>query len=307
MKIRRDLSFAMFLSVMFQAGADEIHRGESWVVERLGPTINTEFNERFSMISSDGLALYFASDRPDSIGPVNARGRKEWDMYVAWRSSVTEPFGTAVNLGPEINSPYGDHSAAFSNDGHWMYFASSRPGGCGGYDLYISHRVDVEDPLGWGPPQHLGCTANTEFDEACPFFITDEQNDGAEVYFVRNSGRGQRDFQIFVSRVGEGVEVLQSASPVPELNSLDGDYHFEPRHGLIWSRRAGGYGAADIWRTGMSHETNRWTEPENIGPAINSVHNETLPSSTAGGVIYFPSDRPDGYGGYDIYMAIPSR
>lgn len=306
MKNLRSLTIVILSSAALQISAEESHHDDAWTVDRLGPSVNTEYNERFSMISSDGLVIYFASDRPDAFGAVNERGRKPWDMYVAWRASVAEPFGKAFNLGPDINSPYGDHSAAFSEDGQWMYFASSRPGGCGGYDLYVSYRENVNDHLAWESPQHLGCTVNTQFDEACPFFITDEQTGKSQVYLVRNSGQGQRDFRIFTSQVGRDTKELGSASPVKELNSSVGDYHFEPKHGLIWSSREGGYGASDIWRTGITHGAKHWTRPENMGATINTEHNETLPSSTSDGQLFFPSNRPGGYGGFDIYVAIPS-
>jgi hypothetical protein len=295
------------LLVVFQSSAAESRASAAWTVKLLGPTVNTAHNERFSMISPDGLAIYFASDRPDSEGDFDDRGRKPLDMYVAWRDKVGDSFGNAVNLGPKINSPYGDHSATFSEDGHWMYFASSRPGGCGGYDLYVSHRDDINDHLGWQEPQHLGCTVNTASDEACPFFMTDEQTGISRLYLVRNSAQGENDFAIFMSPVGISATELRMASPVVELNSAIGDYHFEARHGLIWSKRAGGYGGADIWGTSFSPQTNQWTEPENMGASINTEHHETLPSSTADGMVFFPSNRPGGYGGYDIYFATPAN
>ena len=73
--------------------------------------------------------------------------------------------------------------------GTWtrVRFTGTRPGGCGGYDLYISYREDTGDHLGWQPAEHLGCTVNTRFDEACPFFITDEQTGDPLVYLVRET------------------------------------------------------------------------------------------------------------------------
>jgi hypothetical protein len=281
-------------------------RAQEFSVENLGPTINTAYGERFSMISPDGLVLYFASDRPDGQGQLSEQGRKPWDMYVAWRASVGEPFGEAVNLGPTVNSSYGDHSSAFSEDGHWMYFASARPGGCGGYDLYISYREDTGDHLGWQPAEHLGCTVNTRFDEACPFFITDEQTGDPLVYLVRETVPADGpNYDIYISEVGDDMRELRSASLVSELSSPAHDGHFEPRHGFIWSARDGGYGGSDVWVTD-SLQRNQWSEARNMGPAINTEYAETLPSGTTDGQLFFPSNRPGGYGDFDVYVATPS-
>lgn len=300
------LSVAVLSCVSLCVDAQRSQENSDWLVENLGPTINTEYAERFSMISADGLVLYFASDRPDGQGELNDQGRKAWDIYVAWRVSVDEPFAEPVNLGPTVNSPYGDHSAAFSEDGHWMYFASERPGACGGYDLYISYREDTNDHLGWGPAEHLGCTVNTRFDEACPFFITDEHTGNPLVYLARETVLMQGpNFDIYISEVGSDMRELGSASLVSELSSPSHDGHFEPRHGFIWSARDGGYGGSDVWLT-ESPQRNQWSQAKNMGPAINTEYAETLPSGTTDGMLYFPSNRPGGYGDFDIYVGTPS-
>jgi len=300
------LSVTVLACVSFRADSQGPQENSDWLVENLGPTINSEYAERFSMISADGLVLYFASDRPDGQGELNDQGRKAWDMYVAWRASVDEPFAEPVNLGPTVNSPYGDHSAAFSEDGHWMYFASERPGGCGGYDLYISYREDTNNHLGWEPAEHLGCTVNTRFDEACPFFITDEHTGKPLVYLARETVLTQGpNFDIYVSEVGSDMRELGSASLVSELSSPSHDGHLEPRHGFIWSARDGGYGGSDVWLT-ESPQRNQWSQPKNMGPAINTEYAETLPSGTTDGKLFFPSNRPGGYGDFDIYVGTPA-
>ncbi len=306
MKYIYSLYMGILVASVSQVNAQQPHQNSDWSVENLGPTINTEYAERFSMVSSDGLALYFASDRSDALGERNKQGRRPWDIYAAWRTSVDEPFGEPVNLGPVVNSPYGDHSAAFSEDGHWMYFASTRPGGCGSYDLYVSYREDTNDHLRWQRPEHLGCTVNTEFGEACPFFITDERSGKELVYLVRNTVKEGLSFDIYVSEVGRNARELKNPLPVSELNTAAHDGHFEPRHGFIWSTRDGGYGGSDVWVTSALSQAGRWAPPKNMGPSINTEYEETLPSGTTGGRLFFPSNRPGGHGDFDIYVAAPA-
>jgi len=306
MKCRLSLLTIVLVGVVQPVSAQETDGYAGWSVENLGPTVNSESSDRFSMISPDGRVLYFSSDRPTNLGDLNEQGRKPWDMYVSWRDNLDEPFGEAVNLGPTVNSPYDDHSASFSSDGLAMYFASNRPGGCGGYDLYVSHRSDANDHFGWGEPRHLGCTVNTQFDEACPILTTDERADFALLYLMRNAVPGEINYDIYVTQLDLDTLESQEALPVVELNSPVHDGHFDPRHGLIWSARDGGHGGSDLWVTGWIDESGGWSTPENLGPSINTENNEELPSATSDGLLFFPSNRPGGFGAEDVYVARPT-
>lgn len=45
-----------------------------------------------------------------------------------------------VNLGPVINSSSADQNPSLSKDGLALFFASNRPGGFDGLDIYVAHR-----------------------------------------------------------------------------------------------------------------------------------------------------------------------
>ena len=64
-----------------------------------------------------------------------------------------------VNLGPDINSPDNEMGAALSKNRLSLYFASTRPGGYGLADLYVSQRTSEEAP--WGVPVNLGPVVNS--------------------------------------------------------------------------------------------------------------------------------------------------
>jgi Tol biopolymer transport system component len=94
----------------------------------LGSTVNSSSSDLHPNISSDGLSLYFASNRTGGSGPD--------DIYVTTRASVPEPWGTPVNLGPQINTPAEDFCPSLSPDRSTLYFASSGHGGYGYYDMW---------------------------------------------------------------------------------------------------------------------------------------------------------------------------
>lgn len=92
----------------------------------LGPELNTEGNEVFPFIASDGR-LYFSSNSHVGLGGL--------DIYYALPKGKGE-WNTPINLGAPINSNRDDFGIAFSTDGKWGVFSSDRVGGKGGDDLY---------------------------------------------------------------------------------------------------------------------------------------------------------------------------
>lgn len=57
----------------------------------------------------------------------------------------------------------------------------------------------------------------------------------------------------------------------------------------------------DIWKV-KRLANDRWGEPENLGPTVNSDKNEFYPSVTKSGNLYFTAELPDGKGSEDIVI-----
>ena len=72
-------------------------------------------------------------------------------------------FGIPTNLGPTINSSYGEAVSSISADGLMLYFASDRSDGYGGADIWVTKRQTIVDD--WGAPENLGPLVNTSQDE----------------------------------------------------------------------------------------------------------------------------------------------
>ena len=91
-------------------------------------------------------------------------GSRNNDLYVTKRN----PNGTwsrPENLGRRVNGRYSDSSPFIASDNSTLYFASDRPGGKGGFDIYVTKRLD-ESWLKWSVPQNIGPPVNTEGFEA---------------------------------------------------------------------------------------------------------------------------------------------
>lgn len=161
--------------------------GETWEKgEPLPGEVNTPGNEAAQTISSDGQWLVFtAMGRQQSFG--------NFDIYFSFLTP--QGWGEPINPGPNVNSEQWDSQPCLSPDKETLYFASRRPGGLGGIDIYVSRL----QPSGrWGQAENLGPGINTSGDDQCPFIHADNQT----LYFTSNGLPGYGGNDPFLARKG---------------------------------------------------------------------------------------------------------
>ena len=112
----------------------------------LGATVNSSAWDSQGSLSSDGRTLYFASDCPGGKGGTDLY-RSRW---LGDRWSEPEPL-------VELNTEYDEITPSIAPDDKTLYFASNRPGGNGGYDIYVARLQGNR----FGQPQNLGQPINT--------------------------------------------------------------------------------------------------------------------------------------------------
>ena len=134
---------------------------DEWgIPTNLGPKVNSSASEAYPDISSDGLSLFFQDGHP--LWPELPRrpdGYGLGDLWVTERETLTEDWGIPDNLGPIVNSPYWDGTPCISSDGLILYFSSDRPGGSGGYDIWMTTRKTNDDD--WDAPVNLKPNINS--------------------------------------------------------------------------------------------------------------------------------------------------
>ena len=135
--------------------------------------------------------------------------------------------------------------AAFAPDGKSLYFASDRPGGHGGYDLYVSRRTTE----GWGEPVNLGPRVNTPGHEITPSAV-----EGA-IYFASDYHPGYGGMDVYradfvgddaAAIVNLGVGVNGPLDDVGFVTDPGGEYAY------FASNRPGGRGGLDLYRARRS-------------------------------------------------------
>jgi hypothetical protein len=168
-------------------------------------------------------------------------------------SSRFSDWSAPVNLGPPINTPFGDVGPAISKDGVSLYLFSNRPGGFGGFDLWVSERGSSDAP--WAPPVNLGPLINTPASEQDPAL----SRDGHWLFFVSDRPRGGFGAtDIWASWRPHTHDNFGWQTPVnlgPGVNSPFADvgpaYFADDETGtpklFFASGRPGGVGASDIY------------------------------------------------------------
>ena len=284
--------------------AEDLPRFTEWSTPvNLGDIVNSSSTEAGAFITKDGLSLYFSSYRPGGYGSL--------DLWVSQRASVDDAWGMPQNLGPDINGTGSETTPAISVDGHRLYFASERPGGFGGLDLYVSRRHDNRDDLGWQLPVNLGDAVNTSLVERGPTLFDDDATGMITLYFSSNRPGGAGNEDIYTSTL-QPDETLAPAVNVPELNSPFNDsvpaVRRDGRELFLCSPRTGQVGGTDLWVATRPSTLEPWSAPADLGATINSTDLDFRPAiSFDGEVLYFHSARPGGFGGYDLYVTTRTK
>jgi outer membrane protein OmpA-like peptidoglycan-associated protein len=122
-------------------------------------------------LASDGITLYFASNRKGGLGGT--------DIYKTVKNVQTGAWSIPENLGRIINTPYDERSPFMHSDFETMYFSSDGHPGIGGLDIFYSR---IGEDGKWSEPKNIGIPINTLGDDI-GFFVS---TDGQLGYFASN-------------------------------------------------------------------------------------------------------------------------
>lgn len=212
---------------------------DSWVNARPLPgSINTTNNEGYTSVSADGRYIFFTVCNQDGFGSC--------DIFYSFLKE--NAWSRRMNLGETINTPAWDAQPAISADGKTLIFSSSRSGGYGGKDLWVSYWKKNN----WTQPENLGKTINTGADEEAPYL----HYDGKTLYFSSSGHTGYGQHDIFRSQM-LGVGNWTNPENMGRGINTDADeagfyVDFKGERAYIASSRTGGYGGLDIYSLKLS-------------------------------------------------------
>ncbi len=259
---------------------------------KLSEIVNTSAEDYEPRLSWDGMTLFF----------VRGKAGANADIYFSRRT----PSGwTEAEPLDQINSVYEDLGPEPSADGESLYFYTDRPGGHGGYDVWVSRRTEQ----GWQPATNLGPLVNSEYNDYGPALTPD----GETLFFASNRPQPtdtrqptpdawpatvredlfQRTYDLFASPITD--RGAGQAQPLVALNTPfnEGVPCVSPTGDFVYfsSDRPGGEGGFDLYRARRMRS--ELDPPANLGPTLNTAANELDPGLTSLGYgLYFSSDRP---------------
>jgi WD40-like Beta Propeller Repeat len=223
--------------------------------------INTDADEYGPALTPDGKALYFTRR-------VNRR-----DSEFIYASRLENGKWSMPEIAP-FSGKYFDKEPFVASDGKRIFFASLRP--VNGVEPKNRRDFNIwfveKTAIGWSEPKAVGPAVNSPAYENYPSVAAN----GA-LYFAgeREGGKGGNDLYRarFVNGKYEGVERLD------ELNTsnVDADPYIAPDESylIFCSDRPGGHGSGDLHIS--FNKNRRWTEPRNLGVAVNTPKFEYTP------------------------------
>jgi hypothetical protein len=271
----------------------------------VGAPVNSAFQENTPSISTDGLSLYYSSNRPCGEGDIVP----DANLWVARRSAAGMPWQIQC-LRINVDG-YLDSAPDLSPDGYWLYFVSDRPGSTGiQRDIWVSRRADVRDDQSWSAPSNLGPPVNTNAPEiGSSYFVIRESRylrllPKQKLMFGRPTSG---NFDIWEVNTLDDV-VFGSATRVNELSTeefWESGPSVSPDGLEMFFHRSVPNGPFDIYFSVRREPDQPWSTPVNLGGPVNTpATSDAGPARSGDGtVLYFESNRPGGLGGSDIWMS----
>jgi tetratricopeptide (TPR) repeat protein len=223
-----------------------VQEGKFDKAKNIGEKINRpNMNEEIIGLSADGSKALLNLE--------NSTGTT--DLY---SNAVQDgAFDIPKKLEKEINSKFTEIAASMSADGQAIYFASDRPDGYGGVDLYVSRLL----PNGkWGPAQNLGPTINTPSDEDFPNISPD----GNTLHFSSKGHTSMGGYDIFAAEWDATKRKFGKIRNMGfPINTPEDNMNFRisetGRYGYISALRKEGYGDLDIYRVTFNEVEPKYT------------------------------------------------
>ena len=201
----------------------------------IGSPISTGYNEGAQCISPDGKYLLYTMCDADF-------GMGSCDLY--WAKRIGDRWSRPRNFGAPVNTNAWESQPTMAADGMTIYFASSRPGGYGGMDIWKTTMTAEGE---FSIPENLGSAINTPGDDAAPFI----HSDGRTLYFASNGRVGMGGYDLYYATLqpdGSWSEPKNMGypinSPADEINIF---INAMGTMAYVASDKDGGFGGLDLY------------------------------------------------------------
>lgn len=161
--------------------------GQPLKAQNFSVEINSHLHEGPVSFNRQGNQIYFTrSNQKQGLSKADKKGKVRLKIYTAdkgyfdWENIRELPFN---------DNSYSCLHPALSADGKRLFFASDKPGGFGGMDIYFVEKTS----RGWSAPINLGPEINTPKNEVFPF-----SHESGTLFFSSNGHQGLGELDLFM-------------------------------------------------------------------------------------------------------------
>lgn len=238
------------------------------VVEALDKNVNSDYSELNPLLSPDGKTLYFSrKNHPENMGGVN-------DKEDIWYSQLGNDgkWATAKNMGPQFNNagPNFVNAVASTPDGQSVLILGNKYLPNGKMIAGVSMSTNVNGS--WTQPSAIQIENDYNFNEKANYFLANTRKT-LLMSVERDDSRGGRDLYVsFLKDDNSWSEPLNLGAVVNTANDESAPFLASDDKTLYFSSNGfSGFGGADIYVSRRLDDTwTNWSEPQNMGPDINS-------------------------------------
>jgi len=240
------------------------------LIEALDKNVNSEYSELNPLLSPDGKTLYFSrKNHPQNVGGVN-------DKEDIWYSQLDSAghWQLAQNMGREFNNAgpnFVNTIRSVTPDGKSaIMLLGNKYNKNGKMEAGVSISSNVNGQ--WTKPKALNIDNDYNFNEKANYFLTDNRQT-LLMSVERDDTQGSRDLYVsFMKSDSSWTEPKNLGSVVNTANEETAPFLASDDKTLYFSSNGfSGYGGSDIYVSKRLDDTwTNWSEPENLGPEINS-------------------------------------
>lgn len=292
------------------------------IANDLNPAVDKEFHRfyalalHYNLRFDEAIAQYkLDAQRFENASPEHLWVTNRISQCVYAKELVKKKEGKKVkinNMGPDINTPYAEHSPVISANDSILVFTARRPDCIGARpdeefydeDVYYARKTGNAGENGqendtWTSAKNIGSPVNEKGHDATIALTAD----GKRLYIYRHKQGGGLFVTDFDAEGNKWKDPQKMPKPFNSKHYEACIWQSADRNRMFFSSdRPGGYGGRDIY-VSYRKGKNSWSDPENLGPTVNTPFDEDAPYLHPDGkTLYYSSNGPNSMGGFDIFV-----
>ena len=240
--------------------------------ERLSENVNSPYKEIKPLISPQGDLLYFSrQNHPENVGGADDIE----DIWYSEKNQSTGKWGVAKNIGAPLNNAGPNFISSITPDGNTAILLLGNKYGKNG-KMTAGVSVSTRTSEGWEEPTSLEIKNDYNLSPKVGYYLANNRK-VLMMSVQRRDTRGDRD--LYVSFLGDNGIWSEPKNLGDNVNSAseESSPFLAPDDKTLYfsSKGYSGYGGTDIYVTRRLDDTwENWSEPENLGPGINSASDD---------------------------------